>query len=84
MPHPNLKIKKNYAVIFLSRRLTDEVKRSFTKWLSGSEATPSFPTRPRKRAAAIFSRACRMTPNEVKQSFTKWATTRKRAKRVLQ
>ena len=54
MPHPNLKIQKNYAVIFLSRRLTDEVKQSFTKWLSGSEATPSFPTRPRKERKRFF------------------------------
>ena len=47
--------------------ITDVVKRSFTKWLSGSEATPSFPTRLRKRAAANFSRACRIIPNEVKR-----------------
>ena len=47
------KYKKNCEAIF-SRIITDEVKRSFTEWLSGSKATPSFPPRPRKRAQAIF------------------------------
>ena len=51
------KYKKNCEAIF-SRIITDEVKRSFTEWLSGSKATPSFPPRPRKRATASFSRAC--------------------------
>ena len=47
--------------------ITDEVKRSFTKWLSGSKANAELPYTPEKKSASDFSRACGMTPNEVKR-----------------
>ena len=47
--------------------ITDVVKRSFTKWLSGSKANAELPYPPEKKSVSDFSRACGMTPNEVKR-----------------
>ena len=38
--------------------ITDVVKRSFTKWLSGSKANAELPYPPEKKSASDFSRAC--------------------------
>ena len=38
--------------------ITGEVKRSFTKWLSGSKANAELPYPPEKKSASDFSRAC--------------------------
>ena len=63
--------------------ITDEVKRSFTKWLSGSKANTELPYPPEKKSASDFSRACRIPPNEAKQMLCEVGNCRKRAKRVL-
>ena len=49
-----LKNAKNYAVIFSSRMITDVVKRSFTKWLSGSKANAELPYPPKKKERKRF------------------------------
>ena len=64
--------------------ITDEVKRSFTKWLSGSKANAALPYPPEKKSASDFSRACRIPPNEAKQMLCEVGKSRKRVKRDLQ
>ena len=63
--------------------ITDDVKRSFSKWLSGSKANAKLPYLPEKKSASDFSRACRISPNEAKHMLCEVGNCRKRTKRVL-